>query len=253
MAKNNDKNLNDFHLADYWKDQTKEKYLESLKDYPLKLSGVKLYIIIILLIYSELSLTKLAKVMQKSKSTLVYHLDLLLKEEFIISENKKSSIDQKRGKYYRLHPDFLGKIDLNTDFLDALSLEEAERILLLRNTSMSSFSFKMMSDLMAKVSKFYEHFETFYKDKCTTENLNLRKKREILREHSIQYTIHSLTKEAYSEIREIMFEAGSKINKLLDDDSSDEKRTQRHPYLLFKTILPMRDILEFLPSIDEYD
>jgi len=253
MADNNGKNLKEFHLSEYWKEQTKEKYIESLKDYPQKLSGIRIYIIIILLIFTELSLTKLAKIMQKSKSTLIYHLELLLKEEFIISENKKSTLDQKRGKYYRIHPDFLAKIDLRTDFLEALSIEEAERILLIRNTYMTSFSFKMMSELLGKVSKFYQHFPTFYQNKCTSENLNNRKKRKILREHAIQYTIHSLTNEAYSEIREIMFEAGSKINSILDNDSKGEKKTQKHPYLFFKMILPMVDILEFLPQIDDYE
>jgi len=73
----------------------------------------------------------------------------------------------------------------------------------------------------------------------------------LLREHSIQYTIHSLTKETYLELKEIMFDAQSKVQMILDRDPRRDKDTKRHPYLLFKTLLPMIDILEYLPSIPD--
>ena len=187
------------------KDIPIEEQIQKLMEFPKNMSEIRIQIIIMLLIFTELSLTQFSALLQKTKPTMLYHLDILIDKGYVIAKNQKKADKGKRGKYYRAHPSFYKFVGVSTDFLETLPLDQAEKLCLTRNKYLSSFSFKMISQLFAQVSKFYEYFVDFYEWKSKIENLTPKKKRDLLREHTSQYMIDTLTPTGYSEVKDLIF------------------------------------------------
>ncbi len=127
------------------------KMLESMNN------STRIRLILILLIYNELSLTNLSKKLGVSKSTVLRHLKALISTNLIKVRKQQVNVSRKKH-YYSIVPNLLQIIRLSSSELKSISPEKAlaARILDLKNDRLT---LRTIKNIMNEFLLYYKNLE----------------------------------------------------------------------------------------------
>ncbi|TFG28252.1 MAG: ArsR family transcriptional regulator [Promethearchaeota archaeon] len=220
---------------------------ENLKDF-LKLrtevlkimaSLPRLRIILLLLMFRKLSLSKLSKLLGRTKSTISHHLKKLSDLGIIITTTKdaRGSID---AKVYELIPGFLEKFNLDFDELEKMDKLKRKEILHLAILN-DKWQFEVIKSL-------YEQSVLYYD---AIDDINIKSKLDSIEDFKnlhfktpIQYDFWFLSEEGRKAYEKLTLEFKSKMKKIIEEEDKTKKLIER-PYLILHSFFPLKEIAEY--------
>lgn len=198
----------------------------------------RLRIILTILIFKKISLTKLSDLLGRAKSTITHHIKKLENLGVIKSTRKEArgSID---AKLYELIPGFLQKIS----FEQKTPKGEINRAL-----TNDLLIFKVIKLLFEQVILYYE----------AISNKNIKSKPKLFKDFQdshfkipLNYDFWFLSEKAYSEYIELNEKYKSELKKIISKDNLENDDSIR-PYLVLNTFIPLLQIIEYDSELKEF-
>lgn len=198
----------------------------------------RLRIILTILIFKKISLTKLSDLLGRAKSTITHHIKKLENLGVIKSTRKEArgSID---AKLYELIPGFLQKISFEQKTLKG----EINRAL-----TNDLLIFKVIKLLFEQVILYYE----------AISNKNIKSKPKLFKDFQdshfkipLNYDFWFLSEKAYSEYIELNEKYKSELKKIISKDNLENDDSIR-PYLVLNTFIPLLQIIEYDSELKEF-
>lgn len=220
-----------------------KKRVETLK---LMSSNPRLRIILLLLIFRKLSLSKLSDLMGRSKSTVSHHLKKLKALDIL----KVSRIDARGSidaKVYELIPGFLDKYGLKLDFIDSLPEKEKKAI----------FHYGVVHDMhFFEVMKIlYEQMVLYYdaiNDISTRSKFkNFEEFHNLYFRTPVYYDYWFLSKEGKEEYKTIFRDFKEKMDALIKKEQKQSDNVKR-PFFILHTLFPLEEIINYDSDNEEF-
>ena len=209
-------------------------------------SLTRLRIILSLLMFKKVSLTKLSKLLGRAKSTITHHMEILDNLGLITSTRKdaRGSID---AKVYELSPKFLEKLYLETDKITLFKLSKDRDVL---NDIMLSdmLFFKIIKILFDQAILYYDGIIS--KDMKVKPNI-FKDFQDKHFKNQINYDFWLLSEKG----REIYEDRIKKIKKELDNITHQENLESKEvvrPYLVLNTFFPLLQMIEYDSELKEF-
>jgi predicted transcriptional regulator len=216
------------------KSEQRSDFLGTAKFLDIVVSDLKMKILLNLLISKEISLTKIAKKLNKSKPTIHRHLKKLIKNNFVEVSKEKKVRGSIKAKYYKLSKEFqknikpyqrsiLSKIDNigsgDEDLEDLIRLLRFYILIILK-------PLKILKQILNSKDK-----DTFGR------NYNLK---EVLKNLEPSFEVMFFSEKQYNEVKELMNDFYSKLKYLRHNQ---EKNIEK-PYYLSLFTLELKKLLE---------
>lgn len=198
----------------------------------------RLRIILSILIFKKISLTKLSELLGRAKSTITHHIKKLENLGVIKSTRKEArgSID---AKVYELIPGFLQKISFRQESLKGEVNEAISNDLLF---------FKVIKLLFEQVVLYYEAI--------SSKNLKTKPKKfkDFKDSHfkiPLDYDFWFLSEKAYKEYLELNEKYKHELKNILSKENH-EKTDSIRPFLVLNTFIPLLQIIEYDSELKEF-
>lgn len=237
----------------------KETYLLKAKDKTkhiiefLKLisNTTRFRLILLLLIFQKLSLSKLSQLVNRTKATVLHHLKKFEKLGFIIITKKEARRGYIDANVYELVPeffDFFGKMSLNYNDIESLQLNKQVDIL---NYAMIKdiLIFEVIRNIFKQVTLFYKGFDSI---NTISNSDSFKNYINFYLKNRIEYDILFLTRKEFKLYQEEVVKFKTQIRKIFKQNKKDDIETER-PYFILNTFLPVKNITEYDPSIEEFE
>lgn len=206
----------------------------------------RLRIILLLIIYGKLSLTKLSNLLGRTKSTASHHLKKLDQINILKTSTKDSrgSID---AKVYELIKEFnpfetlnIAEIELLRDDLKSqilnLSLENNVRLL------------KVLKLLYNQVELYYDALES-EKPKKAEDTLKQVKKEYL--KSPFKYNLWFVSDQTLEKYQELFNEFKEKLDQLIQTEI-DENRDVLRSNLIIHNLFPIQEIIKYDPDTEHF-
>jgi DNA-binding transcriptional ArsR family regulator len=196
----------------------------------------RLRIILTILIFKKISLTKLSELLGRAKSTITHHIKKLENLGVIKSTRKESrgSID---AKVYELIPGFLQKITFG---YEAFKKEEA--------ISNDMLFFRVIKLLFEQIILYYE----------AISNKNIKSKSKSFKDFKdsqfkipLDYDFWFLSEKAFNEYKELNDKYRNNLKEIISKDNLEDSESIR-PYLILNTFIPLLQIIEYDSELKEF-
>jgi len=193
-----------------------------------------------LLVHRRLSLTKISKLVGKTKSTVIHHMKKLSEIGLIIEEEEEVVGSITPLRYYRISRDIIDKATVITDNVADIPDEKI--------VSMTSLALNSSRWWFESQRCMFEMMGQYYDDTI----LKINNKPDIAREfysskNNFDFGSLPLTDEGYIEYLDAYKEFETKMNHIVSRDleriEEDGKQVGR-PYFLVHAVIPFGKILE---------
>jgi DNA-binding transcriptional ArsR family regulator len=199
----------------------------------------RLRIILSILIFKKISLTKLSELLGRAKSTITHHIKKLENLGVIKSTRKESrgSID---AKFYELIPEFLQKISFEEKINDENQFSKA--------VLNDILFFKVIKLLFEQVIFYYEAISN--KKLKTKPNL-FKDFRDSHFKIPLNYDFWFLSEKALDEYKELNKKYNHKLKEIINRENIENPESIR-PYLVLNTFIPLLQIIEYDSELKEF-
>ncbi|MFX0138376.1 MAG: ArsR family transcriptional regulator [Candidatus Hodarchaeota archaeon] len=206
-------------------------------------SNIDLRILILLRIFKELDLKKMAYHLGKSKSTLSRHTKDLIKADILESYSKEDEIQPGniKRKYYRLNNNFSLLLEKQGFDLDN-AIEENNWERLLTKLPKYSYEYKKIKLISDHLNSYIEAAEKHLLTSVAMEDLPMIDTLNVLIE-GLEYNLLNyrfISEIQYEKVKALSLEFHSKLDEILKDDDSSEK-----PYLYLDFFLNLLAITKY--------
>ncbi len=203
----------------------------------------RLRIILAILIFRKISLTKLSELLGRAKSTITHHIKKLETLGVIKSTRKEArgSID---AKFYELIPGFLEKS----------SIEQQQNITRKKNNHFSEaisndiLFFKVIKILFEQVILYYEAI--FNKNK-KSQAKSFNEFQDSHFKIPLEYDFWFLSENGYKAYIEMNEMYKSELKEIIRKENIEKKDSVR-PYLVLNTFFPLLQIIEYDSELKEF-
>lgn len=209
-------------------------------------SLTRLRIILSLLIFKKVSLTKLSQLLGRAKSTITHHMGILDNLGLIKSTRKEArgSID---AKIYELSPNFLEKLYLETDKI-TLSKPSKDREVLNDVMLNDMLFFKIIKILFEQAILYYEGL--------ISKSMKFKPKiyKDFQDKHFktlINYDFWFLSEKGREFYEERITKFKKELEDIIHQENLESKEVIR-PYLVLNTFFPLLQIIEYDSELKEF-
>lgn len=197
---------------------------------------IRLKIILLLGIYGELDLPTLSDITQKSKPTILRHINVLIEEGFVQGPYHKNPDKQPgnlKRNYYKLIPEQLRPIDITQ-----LSVEKDPKVLadLLRLYSEGNRIVNLMIRAIGQM--FTAYAENLQRNVEEVEG-NLEELRKLADPNRPIFNLHFFSEEKWGEVQKLVQSFYTELIALMKEDKGNKK-----PLTLGFLLLPLRELIE---------
>ncbi len=198
-----------------------------------------LRIILFLLIFSEVSLTKMSSLVGKVKSTITHHLKKLDKNKLleVTEKDARGSID---SKIFSLKKNFLQNTALDPNRLKNLKEEDLKQIIQYLMVKNSLF-LKTMSQIFERASKFYQDFNALT---STIEKGSFDDYLKLFFYNLFEYELCFLDEKSYKEYEEITKQFKEQLREIIKKNHEESDVIEK-PYLLFHSLFPIEKLTKY--------
>lgn len=197
-------------------------------------SKPRLEALLLLFIYRKMSLTKLSKSLQKTKNTMIYHMDLLKKQGLIKEFDQKLEHSIKPIKIYELSNTFYETLFVPFEDISTLPkdqvLEHSKTIFRYNN-----LLFETIREILLRIR---------------TNSSNMQKEIrssqdaiEYHQDHATPRDLIPLSEKAYKNYMHNYEKLKRETLRALEEEDRQSAAIER-PYLAFNTVLPIKDLFE---------
>lgn len=200
---------------------------------------INFQILILLIIYSELSIPNIAKILGISKSTVIRHLDEMENSKLIeLSKEEKVRSDLKT-RYYRISPSGMKNLPSYTP-------EQIKGF----NESQRAAFFKMIVDSLKYTSNFVDLtvklFIEYLDKKDTSVGDELQK---MMEDQSISINLQFYTEDQFKKFLKIYTQFITNLRDMFMEEYKDlqqhpEKLLESKPFCWLNVLLPIQKIME---------
>jgi DNA-binding transcriptional ArsR family regulator len=230
----------------------------------------RLRIILLLIIFRRLSLSKLNRLLGRTKSTITHHLKFLDELGIITTtkENGRGSID---AKVYELVPGFLDKFTFNLDQLISYDLEPEKKKELFHYAVLNDkWIFEAIKSIYEQSILYYDAIDyrnmrkelnkkfEFANQEHVENNTQLQKDLESFEEFQkyhfqtpINYEFWFLSEKGRKKYDELFKKFKSELKGIIEQENKEENEVIR-PYLILHSFFPMREIAEYDSEKNEF-
>jgi DNA-binding MarR family transcriptional regulator len=189
--------------------------------------------------FRKLSLSKLSKLLGRTKSTISHHLKKLSDLGIIITTTKdaRGSID---AKVYELIPGFLEKFVLNFEELQKLDDDTREDILHFAILN-DKWQFEVIKSLYEQSVLYYDAINDIHSD---SKFQTLKEFQNLHFKTPINYDFWFLSEEGRKAYEELAEEFRTKMRKIIENEDKDKKLIQR-PYFVLHSFFPLKEIAKY--------
>jgi len=209
-------------------------------------SLTRLRILLSLLIFKKVSLTKLSQLLGRAKSTIIYHMRKLDNLGLIKStkKNARGSID---AKVYELSPEFLEKLYLKIDKI-ILSKQSKEKEVFNDVILNDILFFKIIKILFEQVILYYEGI--------INKNMKVKPKsfKDFKDKHfktPINYDFWFLSEKGYELYKKQITKFKKELENIIHQEKFEDKEVIR-PYLVLNTFFPLLQIIGYDSELKEF-
>ena len=217
------------------KTQNIMKMLESMNN------STRLRLILILLIYNELSLTNLSKKLGVSKSTVSRHLKALISTN-LIKVRKQQVRASRKKQYYSIIPNLLQIIRLSSSELRSIPPEKAlaARILDLKNDRLT---LRTIKNIMNEFLLYYENLEEQIEQDPPTNHQEIEQ--TFSTENICRFYLWMFNKKQFEVFRAKYLEFLQDVLKEMEQyQNYKEEKPEINPYFVWHMIAPIKKIYD---------
>jgi len=212
-------------------DASKKNKLELIKALNSK---VRLRALLFLFIYEKLSLTELSGKLEKTKNTTIYHMKMLSALGLINEHDEKIPNSIKPAKYYVLDSNYVQSVF--QPFEDPENLPDHEVMDFSKNVfKWNTIFFETIRELLSTLGNYFIDSEKSLKDPQSAIDFH--------KNHATPRDIIPLSKAGYQFYLEQYAKLMEKTIQFLENEAKENHETI-HPYLVFNTILPIKNLVE---------
>lgn len=217
----------------------KENLSLNIEIMKLMSSLTRFRIILLLLIYPEISLSEFSKLLGRTKSTILHHLKKF-ENLGIVKTRRKSVPSYIDAKIYKLKPDLLKIINLKIEDFKTLSDKEKQTILPYILTKDIKI-FEVIKILFEQVILLYKTIDKvgINNDQNSSEDFS-----SFYLKNPIGYDIWFLTDEEYEMYNKSILDFKAKLDKGLLGINKHGKEV-RKPFMILNSIFPMEKLLKY--------
>ncbi len=208
----------------------KEKILFNIHFYHLLEDPTRMRLVLLLFLYSRLSLTQISELIHLTKPAVTHQLKKFI-DIGLITISKYPVQGSITANYYELVPDFFEKTDIKPDPRIKMTSDQAKEIEILQ--------FRGVKELYKLASNIFMHFFEFY--------TNLEEKAQKIKEpfgiHQppIHLQIFPLSNEAYQTYIQKMQKITREILKEIKEENKNA--IVERPMMFISTMFPLKDYL----------
>jgi len=207
-------------------------------------------LLLLLLIFEKLSLSKLSLLVKRTKGTVLHHLKKFENLGFIKITKKEARRGYIDANIYELIPeffDFFEKLSLNYDNIETLQLNK--QIDILNYTIIKDILvFKVVRNIFKQVASFYKGFDYV---NSISDLESFKNYIDFYLKNRIEYDILFLTRKEFKLYQEEVAKFKNQIRKIFKENKKSDIETER-PYFVLNTFFPLKEITEYDPTIEEF-
>ncbi|MBD3337561.1 MAG: hypothetical protein GF353_00540 [Candidatus Lokiarchaeota archaeon] len=219
-------------------ESSKKIVSENLSILKLLKNRTLLQLVIFLLIFPKLSLSKLSKLSKKSKSTVSRQLSKLEQLDALIISRRQArgSID---AKVYELPPDFL---KLKSYILKSLKdFQESNNFKFFGYSIKNDILiFEVIKQLFDQTIEIYEEIDDFLNESDSLISFNPK---SLSPNDLVNYDLWFLTEDEIEAYKQIFSNFKSKMKELIEKNQKNRNEEVK-PYLILHTFFPLLDYFE---------
>ncbi|MBD3215946.1 MAG: ArsR family transcriptional regulator [Candidatus Lokiarchaeota archaeon] len=220
--------------------KTRSDILELIDSIP------RLRIILLLIIYDKLSLTKLSNLLGRTKSTASHHLKKLDHLDIlkISTKDSRGSID---AKVFELIEDFNPFETLNMEDVELLRDDLKDRIL--------NLSLENNVKLLKVLKLLYEQIELYYhaleSERPKQAQESLRKVKKEYLKSPFKYNIWFVSDNTLEKYKTLFKEFKGKLENLIQEELESDENTVRSN-LIIHNLFPIQEIIKYDPETEHF-
>ncbi len=209
-------------------------------------SLTRLRIILSLIIFRKVSLTKLSQLLGRAKSTITHHIKKL-ENLGIISSTRKEARGSIDAKVYELIPNFLEKLNLETE----------EIILSKQSKYKEDINDAILNDILFfKIIKILFEQAILYYNAIIDKSMKAKPKifknfQDIHFKIPINYDYWFLSEKGRESYEEWNKKYKKELETIIHEDNLKNKEAIR-PYLILNTFFPLLQIIEYDSELKEF-
>ncbi|MBD3254191.1 MAG: ArsR family transcriptional regulator, partial [Candidatus Lokiarchaeota archaeon] len=205
----------------------------------------RLRLILILLIFRKLSLTKLSNLLSRTKAAVSRHLKKFDNLDLITITRRKArgSID---AKVYELNSKFMDFLSLNSKyfmmFVDKLGIDALKY-----GVKNDKLLFDFLKNIFEQIILYYDTIEDHIRTSKSKTPNNLK---GFDMKSLIDYEIWLISDNQKKKYDNLLSEFKKKVTKMLSEDQDTDSYEAR-PYLIFHTKIPIKGIAKFDKDVED--
>lgn len=217
-----------------------ERYKRRIRTLILLNDLTRLRLILLLIVFRKLSLTELSTYLGRVKSTTTHHLK---KFDDIITTSTKSLRGTAESNMYKLIPDFLEKLKVNTDDLKNIEKKNDQNLLhyIIQNDIKFFDLIINFFDLIKRVYEFIDDSNVAEKSDSNNKIQNL------YLNNRVNYNTWFLTEKGKTSYDKLIKEFNDRMQKIIEEEEEIDINNPRS-YLVFNALVPLEKMIQFDPN-----